>query len=209
MKTSSSSPESSTPAKRKVRFVICKFSYFEPPANWNAVDPSQLYYSRKEYAAVASDVHRTLQAMQGSEERRGQHELCFRGLENRTKYGRQRRELNHKNAIQAVLNEQIRQREEGDLDIDKVAKKYKHYSDHCAKTALATAIQDAIASRHQPIAKESPSESIHSHKDSQQESWPTTPRTASGFQMPPKIELKRFCGDGQFMRRKEFVKTNV
>jgi hypothetical protein len=209
MNTSTASESS---GKRRVHFVVRKFSYFEPPARCNEVDLSQLYYSREEYAALAFDINMILRAMRGSEERtRGQNELCYRGLENRTKYGHQRRRLNCRNAVQAVIKEQEHQRENDEVDADKLSKISKYYSDHCTKMALSTAVQDASAAKQilqEPIEKESTIEIIHSNKNVENDS-PGIPRKVTEGPRPPKLLFKRFFARELILQRNSLIKTNA
>lgn len=209
MNTSTSSESS---GKRRVHFVVRKFTYFEPPAHCDEGNPSQLYYSTEEYAAIAFDRDMTLRAMRVSEEKtRDQNELCYRGLENRTKYGRQRRGLNCRNAVQAVIKEQKHQRENDEVDANKLSQICKCYSDHCTKVALSTAVLDARAAKQilqEPIEKESTIEIIHSNENVENDS-PGIPRKVTEGPRPPKLLFKRFFARKHNLQRNSLIKTNV
>jgi len=72
-------------------------------------------------------------------------EHCTRGLEYRTAEGSQKRQANKWNAIEAVLDEQHRQREDGVVDDETISSVYKNVAFHCQKEALERGLADAEA----------------------------------------------------------------
>ena len=72
-------------------------------------------------------------------------EHCTRGLEYRTPEGSQKRQANKWNAIEAVLDEQQRQREECINDDETISSVYKSVSFQCQKEALERGLADAEA----------------------------------------------------------------
>jgi hypothetical protein len=131
------------PRKRKVHFMVRKFSYVEPPSHSEYIDPSQLHYSREEYSAIVLNINSTLQVMEGDENIMGENDLCCRGLESRTKRGWRQRVYNYKRALLVVINEQKRQRLESINDPDKISQIYRDRSNHCARNAVVFGMLDA------------------------------------------------------------------
>lgn len=141
------SESSNLSKKRKVHFVVRKFSYFDPPSNADDVDPALLFYTREEFTALKSRLITELRIIQGDGEYNGEIEVCRRGLDSQTKHGRQQRELNYRTALIAVINEQNRQRKEGVYDQDKISETYGYFSGHCAGHAASVGMADAKAAR--------------------------------------------------------------
>lgn len=72
-------------------------------------------------------------------------EHCTRGLEYRTPQGSQKRQANKWNAVEAVLDEQHRQCEEGVNDDESLSRVYKTVGDRCQMEALERGLADAEA----------------------------------------------------------------
>lgn len=72
-------------------------------------------------------------------------EHCTRGLEYRTPEGSQKRQANKWNAIEAVLDEQQRQREEDMSNDENISSVYKSVSFQCQQEALERGLADAEA----------------------------------------------------------------
>lgn len=70
-------------------------------------------------------------------------EHCTRGLEYRTPEGSQKRQTNKWNAVEAVLDEQHRQREEHVNDDEAISSVYKAVAFHCQQEALERGLADA------------------------------------------------------------------
>lgn len=85
----------------------------------------------------------------------GSLEHCTRGLEYRTPEGSQKRQTNKWNAIEAVLDEQHRQREECIDDDETLSSVYKSVAFQCNQEALERGLADAEAAAN--VGKSSPS----------------------------------------------------
>lgn len=70
-------------------------------------------------------------------------EHCTRGLEYRTPEGSQKRQNNKWNAVEAVLDEQHRQREECIDDDEAISDAYKKVAFQCQQEALERGLADA------------------------------------------------------------------
>lgn len=70
-------------------------------------------------------------------------EHCTRGLEYRTPEGSQKRQNNKWNAVEAVLDEQNRQREESINDDETLSSVYRSVAFQCQKEALERGLADA------------------------------------------------------------------
>lgn len=90
-------------------------------------------------------------------------EHCPRGLEYRTPMGSQKRQANKWAAIEAVLDEQLRQQVEGISDDEHLSQVYKQATPHCQQEALERGLADAesVAKLSSCKAETSPRESKH------------------------------------------------
>ena len=128
--------------KKKVHFVIRRFSYIEPsdvPGDY-----SDLYYSQEEFDAMHVDSRAIIQLMQTCMPVKLENGLCSRGLEDMTPHGARRRIWNHARAVASVNREQIHQKEDNCFDPEKMAQVYSHFSTPCQKQAHKVGQQDAI-----------------------------------------------------------------
>ena len=134
--------------KKKVRFVVSRFSYIEPnDEDSEGRNHSELYYSQEDYADMHIESRAILNLMQTCLPIKLEHGLCSRGLEDRTPHGARRRIWNHARAFSAVHREQKRQKDDGVCDPEKLADAYRCYSTSCQTEACNMAKQDAIDAR--------------------------------------------------------------
>lgn len=95
-------------------------------------------------------------------------EHCLRGLEYRTPMGSQKRQANKWIAIEAVLDEQLRQKVEGIADDEYLSQVYKQATPHCQLEALERGLADAesvanlFSCKAETSAKKSPHRSSRS-----------------------------------------------
>ena len=92
-------------------------------------------------------------------EETGEH--CTRGLEYRTNAGSQKRQFNKWSGMNAVLDEQHRQRVDGILDDEAIADVYKAAAHKCQQEALGRGLADAEALVEKPAVVCYPARGCH------------------------------------------------
>lgn len=135
---------------RKVRFVVRRFSYVEPPQYDSPLDLNSLFYTSEDLSRIKKESQDTVQIMmrhglsiQEDEDRR----RCARGLECRTVIGARKQATNQTRSTKAVTEEQELQRKAGICNPEKLAAIYKRTAAACQAEALAIGIQDAIEAK--------------------------------------------------------------
>ena len=98
------------------------------------------WYTPDEFKMMKRDVHITVKMMSRNE--RLGIDQCVRGLEHKTREGRQRRMMNQIESISAVMDEQDLQRLDGTYDDERIARVYKSYTVHCAASAHFHGLSD-------------------------------------------------------------------
>lgn len=135
---------------RKVRFVVRRFSYVEPPQYDSPLDPKSLFYTFEDLSQIKKESQDTVKMMvrhglsiQEDEDRR----RCPRGLECRTVIGARKQSMNQTQGMKAVLEEQKQQRKSGVCNPEKLAAIYKRITATCQAEARAIGIKDAIVAK--------------------------------------------------------------
>jgi hypothetical protein len=136
--------------KKKVHFVVRRFYFIKPDKKWIAqTNPSDLYYTKEDYDMLFDEVRAILQMMQTCSTSFIQEDNCStsRGLEELTPDGSTKRNWNYSTAFQAVVQEQLQQREDGVYDPEGIAEVYKRASEACTRQAYNRGVKDAITAR--------------------------------------------------------------
>lgn len=100
---------------------------------------------RRDFSMIRAAYSVTVRIMATGRCLEDSEEHCTRGLEYRTPEGSQKRQANKWNAIEAVLDEQHRQREECVNDDENLSRVYKSVGDRCQIEALERGLADAEA----------------------------------------------------------------
>jgi len=177
-------------SRRKVRFTKdpdqeCMYEECEPPLTDEEID--ELWYTRADYKRIKKSYQFILQlmAMGRKEEDENPDDVCFRGLEFKTKKGYRRRKRDKDMSIDIVLSEQERQWEKGRQDPEYMARMYSQSVAHCTLQAFLAGQRDATAvygddKTASPSSSSSSSSSAPSAQTSQQ---PPTPARPSATQI--------------------------
>jgi hypothetical protein len=136
-----------TPKRRKVRFVVCRFSYIEPPEYDSTVDQNSLFYTIDGLLEIKEEVKATAKLIRLGLSVREDQGLCSRGLERRTPKGARKLLSNQTRARKAVLEEQERQQKSGIFSPEQIAAAYKQTCNECQAEARTIGIQDSINAR--------------------------------------------------------------
>jgi hypothetical protein len=113
-----------------------------PGADISEDERSALWYTKEEYRLMKrsySFIVRLMESKQGLDE----DEMCFRGLETKTRSGARRRRQNIESSMDAVIWEQERQWEENSFSTIRLAKAYRHDSAQCSMAAYLVGQKDA------------------------------------------------------------------
>ena len=100
------------------------------------------WFDKRDYQQMKIDFAPTVRLLSIRQLPVDSDEHCGRGLEYRTREGAQRRKLNKLTALCAVLDEQERQRLEGELSDHKLSKVYIRASASCRQMSHLMALQD-------------------------------------------------------------------
>jgi hypothetical protein len=136
--------------KKKVHFVVRRFSFIKPDKKWIAqTNHSDLYYTKEDYGMIFDEVRAILQTMQTCNTSFIEEDNCLsiRGLEELTSDGSTKRNWNCSTAFQAVLQEQLQQREDGVYHPEGIAEVYKRTSVASTRQAYNQGVKDAITAR--------------------------------------------------------------
>lgn len=153
LETEASSPRASPVAtKRRLRVKISlAFNESFPIANRASMGIEDLratWYDKSEYNAMKSDIIPILRRMMKNEVVEESDKETTRGLEYRTRKGANLRQENKANGIQAVLNEQRRQRMAGTKKPELISQAYLDAAAaQCQEAAQNLAIADAVEAR--------------------------------------------------------------
>jgi hypothetical protein len=102
-------------------------------------------FQRRDFTMIRASYSVTVRFMTSGRCLEESDEHCTRGLEYRTPQGSQKRQANKWNAVEAVLDEQHRQREECVNDDESISRVYKAVGDRCQMEALERGLADAEA----------------------------------------------------------------
>jgi hypothetical protein len=100
---------------------------------------------RRDYSIIRATYSATVRFMAAGRCLEDSEEHCTRGLEYRTPQGSQKRQANKWNAVEAVLDEQHRQREECLNEDESLSRVYKTVADRCQMEAFERGLADAEA----------------------------------------------------------------
>mmetsp|Transcript_5355 Transcript_5355/g.10075 ORF Transcript_5355/g.10075 Transcript_5355/m.10075 type:complete len:283 (-) Transcript_5355:1488-2336(-) len=144
-----SSPIGKFNRRRKVHFVISKFTYIEPDDSFPPADPSDLYYTKEDFASVRLETALTLQMLIAKDPRvfDDESDFCARGVEELSQECSRRRLVSHLRMMRATMREQELQRRTGIFDPEKLAEKARQMSALDRVRAQNQGIQDAQVSR--------------------------------------------------------------
>jgi hypothetical protein len=107
---------------------------------YTAEEIENTWYTPAEYKIIKLSVRTVVLMLKQGEQLRP--DQCVRGLEYKTKHGRETRGLNQIEALIAVLDEQDRQALHDEKDQDRLSQVYKLLTAHCAATAHYIGIND-------------------------------------------------------------------
>jgi hypothetical protein len=192
--------------KKKVHFVVRRFSYIEPRSN-DPGDYSDLFYSQEDYAEMHVESRAIIQMMQTCLPVKLQNGLCSRGLEDRTPPGARKRIWNHMRAFAAVNREQTRQREEFLDDAEKMAEVYTRFSAPCQKQACRVGKQDAIDAK-EILREKLESNLVDKYYDAIEFSDESN-KNGSRLESPMSPTPSYSCMVGQTFRQNNFVQVHL
>jgi len=133
-----------TERKRRLRFSV-KDNQVRAIPHINDISVEEVratWYVRADYDAMKQSFIPIIRSMMRGDYIEETNEQTVRGLEYRTRQGAIRRQHNKLEAISAVLDEQDRQYNTGELSDELLSQVYKKCADHCQEEAHQLALQD-------------------------------------------------------------------
>jgi hypothetical protein len=106
-----------------------------------------VWFSKRDFEEMKKSFSQTLRAMSQYESDLDNEEHCFRGLEYRTREGELERRRNKWNALNAVLDEQDRQKSLGIGNDKLLCQIYKTESNMCQQQALLLGKKDEMVAK--------------------------------------------------------------
>ena len=106
-------------------------------------DISDLWFTKQEYQLMQRSRVFIVRMMASKQVALDDADMCARGLENMTKAGGRRRRENIQTSIDAVLDEQEHQWQQGQVNLGALARVYTQATRHCAMAAYIAGQRDA------------------------------------------------------------------
>ena len=146
---STSAAELPLKKQKKVRFCVSRYSYIEPKQreDGESSETSMLFYRPEDFDHIRVESREILRMMEMRSPIHEEQGLCARGLEDYTPIGARKRIWNQVRAHQAVIKEQIRQKERGVVDPERISRIYQRFAGQCRQKAYDAANKDAIDAR--------------------------------------------------------------
>lgn len=124
---------------------------------YTRVEQAATWWSREEFYVIKASRKLTLKLMDqpaamdfmkhqrsSSQRNNNSDDICFRGLESKTKAGSRRKRYNAMDGVTSVLDEQLSQDQRGIIDPEQISTVYQLRTRHCVEQALKLAKQDEI-----------------------------------------------------------------
>ncbi|KAG7366583.1 hypothetical protein IV203_029253 [Nitzschia inconspicua] len=148
-RTSNNGTRNKHKRKRRVHFVISRFSYVEPETFDPPLNFRDLYYTKDDILHIKIEMAMTLKLLATKDPRLWQQDnlFCTRGVEELSPAIIQKRCESTTQILRGVLSEQARQQQRGISDLEQLAETSRQLSMKDVVRAHHQGLQDAIVAR--------------------------------------------------------------